>query len=148
MTRIRPLTLLACLIGAVLASGCAHQPFAGARAANHARGDGADSAGKSGAAALAAASPGLKEGIALYDDGDYNGAIKRLGAADIAAAPKAVQLEALKYAAFSYCVTSRQALCRQQFDKAFKLDAGFDLEPGEHGHPLWGPVFVKAKKSR
>jgi hypothetical protein len=45
-------------------------------------------------------------------------------------------------------VTSRQTLCRQQFDKALKLDPSFDLEPGEHGHPLWGPVFTKAKKGK
>ena len=132
----RLLTLLCCALGATLATGCANKPPA-------------DSAGRMAApAALAALSPGLKEGIALYDNGDYNGAIRRLGAADVASAPKAVQLEALKYAAFSYCVTARQTLCRQQFDKALKLDASFDLEPGEHGHPLWGPVFVKAKKSR
>jgi hypothetical protein len=26
-----------------------------------------------------------------------------------------------------------------------RLDPSFDLAPGEQGHPLWGPVFVKAK---
>jgi len=135
MTRYRAFALLACLLGAVLATGCANPMFAGGAPAN-------------GQAGAAAASPGLKEGIALYDNGDYNGAIKRLGGADVATGPKAVQLEALKYTAFSYCVTSRQSLCRQQFDKALKLDALFDLDPGEHGHPLWGPVFVRAKKSK
>ena len=136
-----PFALLACLIGAALATGCANKlPAAGAPAAGHARGD---SAGRSGAAAA-----GLKEGIALYNNGDYNSAIRRLGAADVAAGSKAIQLEALKYSAFSYCVTSRQSLCRLQFDKALKLDASFDLDPGEHGHPLWGPVFVRAKKNR
>ena len=131
MIRHRAFALLTCLLGAVLATGCANLPFAGGAAA-----------------ALAAASPGLKQGIALYDNGDYNGAIKRLGGADVAAGPKAIQLEALKYSAFSYCLTSRQSLCRQQFEKALKLDASFDLDAGEHGHPLWGPVFVKMKKSR
>jgi Flp pilus assembly protein TadD len=147
-----PLALLACLIGAVLATACATKPGgagaapgAAATAGSQARPDGAD---RSGVAAPAPSSTGLKEGIALYNNGDYNGAIKRLGAADVAAGPKTTQLEALKYTAFSYCVTSRQTLCRQQFEKALKLDASFDLEPGEHGHPLWGPVFVKAKKSK
>jgi hypothetical protein len=55
---------------------------------------------------------------------------------------------ALKYTAFSYCVTSRPAQCRQAFDKALKLDPAFELAPGEYGHPLWGPVFAKAKKER
>ena len=127
MTRHRAFALLAYLLGAALATGCAHPQLAGG---------------------AAAASPGLKKGIALYDNGDYNGAIKRLGAADVAAGPKAIRLEALKYTAFSYCLTSRQSLCRQQFEKALKLDASFDLDAGEHGHPLWGPVFVKMKKSR
>lgn len=91
----------------------------------------------------------LKEGIDLYNNGDFNGAIKRLGAAEIAAGgSKARQLDALKYQAFSYCVTSRKTLCGKQFEKALKLDPGFDLAPGEHGHPLWGPVFTRLKKAR
>jgi Flp pilus assembly protein TadD len=91
----------------------------------------------------------LNEGIALYDNGNYNGALKRLtGANEIWNAGKPVQIEALKYMAFSYCVTGRQALCRQQFEKALKLNPAFDLAPGEKGHPLWGPVFVQAKKSK
>ena len=143
--RFPSLALLACLIGACLATGCATKPGGAAPAFTHA---GADKPGGAGPAATPAPSPGLKEGIALYNNGDYNSAIRRLGAADVTAGPKATQLEALKYTAFSYCVTSRQTLCRQQFDKALKLDPAFDLEPGEHGHPLWGPVFVKAKKSK
>lgn len=90
----------------------------------------------------------LAEGIALYDKGDYNGAIKRLAIANVPTAPKATQLSALKYTAFSYCLMSRQVLCRQQFEKALKIDPTFDLEPGEKGHPLWGPVFMKAKKAK
>ncbi|MET0855907.1 MAG: TssQ family T6SS-associated lipoprotein [Telluria sp.] len=130
---------LACLLASLLA-GCANIPFGGA--------DKPAAIARSDASALAAAQSGLKEGIALYNNGEYNGAIKRLGMADVAGGSKATQLEALKYSAFSYCVTSRQPLCRQQFDKALKLDPSFDLELGEHGHPLWGPVFVKAKKSK
>jgi hypothetical protein len=90
----------------------------------------------------------LTEGIALYDKGDYNGAIKRFGQNDIAGGALSTRLAAFKYSAFSYCLTNRQSLCRQQFDKALKLDPAFDLAPGEYGHPLWGPVFLKAKKGR
>src|SRR5450830_1161638 len=101
------------------------------------------------APAAAATSPpsGPADGVALDNKGDYTGAIKRLGQADVATGPKAVQLAGLKYSAFSYCVTARQMLCRQQFDKALKIDPAFDLAAGEYGHPLWGPVFVKAKKA-
>jgi hypothetical protein len=88
----------------------------------------------------------LKEGLALYNNGDYPGAIKRLSAPEIAGGSKATQLSALKHLAFSYCVTNRQPLCRQQFEKAFKLDPAFDLATGEHGHPLWGPAFKRVKK--
>ena len=141
MTSFRYFALLTCLFGAALATGCANKPLGvgAAPATGHARAE---------AAAPAPSSSGLKEGIALYNNGDYNGAIRRLGLADVTGGPKTTQLEALKYTAFSYCLTSRQTLCRQQFDKALKLDASFDLEPGEHGHPLWGPVFVKARKSK
>lgn len=90
---------------------------------------------------------GLQEGIRLYNDGDYNGAIRRLSARDVNNGPLATRLTALKYMAFSYCVTSRPAPCRQAFDRALRLDPSFDLAPGEHGHPLWGPVFTKAKQA-
>ncbi len=89
----------------------------------------------------------LKDGIELYNKGAYNEAIKRLNSAEISSGPKANQVQAHKYMAFSYCLTSRQTLCRQQFEKAFKLDAGFDLQTGEHGHPLWTPMFERAKKA-
>jgi hypothetical protein len=92
-------------------------------------------------------SSGLREGIRLYNDGDFNGAIKRLSARDVNNGSLPTRLEALKYTAFSYCVTSRPGPCRQSFDKALRLDPDFDLAPGEHGHPLWGPVFTKAKQA-
>lgn len=99
------------------------------------------------AAVTASRDAGLREGIRMYDEGDFNGAIKRLSARDLSNGPPATRLAALKYTAFSYCVTSRPAQCRQSFDKALRLDPDFDLAPGEHGHPLWGPVFTQAKQA-
>jgi tetratricopeptide (TPR) repeat protein len=94
-----------------------------------------------------AAQTALNEGIKLYDEGNFNGAIKRLSKApEIWSADKVVQISALKYMAFSYCVTSRPTLCKRQFQKALKLDPAFDLAPGEKGHPRWSPVFDRAKK--
>jgi hypothetical protein len=90
----------------------------------------------------------LKEGIELYNKGAYNDAIKRLSVPEMANASKADRVQALKYTAFSYCLTSRQTLCRQQFEKAFKIDPNFNLQAGEHGHPLWTPMFEKAKKTK
>lgn len=94
-----------------------------------------------------APSSGLQEGMRLYNDGDYNGAIKRLSARDVNNGPLSTRLTALKYMAFSYCVTSRPGPCRQAFERALRLDPAFDLAPGEHGHPLWGPVFTRAKQA-
>ncbi|MDB5936260.1 MAG: hypothetical protein JWQ01_3604 [Massilia sp.] len=143
MKSIRSLSPLAFLLGAVVLAGCANMPLGGGQKSAPAPAVAATSA-----PVPAPVAPGLKEGIAMYNNGDYNDAIKRLGAADVTGGSKATQLEALKYTAFSYCVTSRQTLCRLQFEKALKLDPSFDLEAGEHGHPLWGPVFVKARKSK
>lgn len=89
----------------------------------------------------------LREGIRLYNEGDFNGAIRRLGSNDIrGSAPLRTRVAALKYTAFSYCVTSRPKQCEEAFAQAFKLDPGFALEAGEKGHPLWEPVFQRAKR--
>lgn len=89
----------------------------------------------------------LREGIRLYNEGDFNGAIKRLSSNDIRSnSPVRVRVAALKYQAFSYCVTSRPKQCEQAFEKALKIDPDFTLESGEQGHPLWGPAFDRAKR--
>lgn len=89
----------------------------------------------------------LNAGIDMYKAGNFNGAIKLLTTApELAKADTPLQLEAIKYTAFSYCVTNRITLCRLQFVKAFKLDKTFDLSPGEKGHPLWTPSFERARR--
>jgi hypothetical protein len=90
--------------------------------------------------------PRLTEGIAAYDSGDYNGAIRKLNIKELLdSASLDVQIEARKFLAFSYCVTRRATLCKQQFEAALKSKPSFDLKPAEAGHPSWGPVFKKAK---
>ena len=87
----------------------------------------------------------LREGIRLYNEGDFNGALRRLD--DVGSgSPLRTRVTALKYMAFSYCVTSRPKQCEQAFERALKLDPDFTLEPGEQGHPLWGPAFERAKR--
>jgi len=90
----------------------------------------------------------LREGIRLYNNGDFADAITRLNAPEIQSANTATRTSALKYTAFSYCVTQRPTQCRQAFDRALRLDADFALAPGEQGHPMWGPVFDKARAGR
>ena len=142
--------LLSLLTGAVLLSGCAavkevensiknvENPFKNV-----------ENPFKPEPAEDVAAKSALNAGIALYDQGDYAGAVKKLASSgEIWKADKDLQLKAMKHMAFSYCVTSQPGPCRHQFDRAFKLDPAFDLAPGEKGHPLWGPVFERAKKQK
>ena len=151
MSRAGMLALMALAL-----SGCAQfGPMFGGqeKARPHPRADGGKPRAQRAQANRPAAPPAkrddvaLREGIALYDKGDYDGAIRRLNGSDMNGASQRERLSALKYTAFSYCVTGRQALCRQTFERAFKLDASFDLGPGEHGHPQWGPVFAQAKQA-
>jgi len=94
----------------------------------------------------------LASGVALYDAGDFNGAIKRLISAkeiwDDSASRDALanKVTANKYVAFSYCVTNRRTQCRKHFVDALKLDPDFALEATEKTHPVWGPEFERAKK--
>ena len=87
----------------------------------------------------------LREGIALYNEGEFNAAIKRLNSSDLNSGSVRNRVAALKYTAFSYCVTNRPVPCRQAFERALRLDPTFDLAPGEQGHPQWGPVFARVK---
>jgi hypothetical protein len=101
-------------------------------------------------ASPAAPEPGrrkLAEGVDRYDAGDFGGAIRALNAPEIDGSDTATRVEAGKYLAFSYCVTNRRTLCRKTFDRVLAIDPGFALTPAEAGHPLWGPVFVQARKA-
>ena len=156
MNRFRQRRLLWSALGAGLLAGCAELAplFDRQPGRNHPRAETrAESRGESRPRAeTRAEAPGrdlvaLREGIRLYNEGDFNGAIKRLTSGDIrSTAPLRTRTTALKYTAFSYCVTSRPKQCQQAFEKALKIDPDFSLEPGEQGHPLWGPAFERAKK--
>jgi hypothetical protein len=98
-------------------------------------------------AAHAAAQSEFDSIVALYNNGDYHGEIKRFtGSSEMLKPYKDLELQGMKYTAFSYCLIGRLALCKQQFEKAFKLDPSFDLKDGEKGHPIWGKVFDRVKK--
>ncbi len=101
-------------------------------------------------ASLGGPTPGeveLEKGIARYEAGDYDEAIRLLQAAGIDEADEATRVAAHKYLAFSYCVTDRARLCRRNFDALLRIDGSFRLTPAEEGHPTWGPVFVQARKA-
>ncbi len=85
--------------------------------------------------------------LALYNNGDYYGAIKRgLAVEDDLKIYKDLELDTIKHTAFSYCLTKNVKLCRAQFEKALKLDPEFSLG-GDDGHPMWTPAFHQAKKA-
>jgi hypothetical protein len=90
----------------------------------------------------------LTAAIATYDRGDFAAAARLLtpmtndGSLD-----PAQLLRALKVLAFSQCSTNAVTACRQTFERALKADANFDLLPAEKGHPIWGPQFVRARRT-
>ena len=90
----------------------------------------------------------MLDAMKAYDDADYPKAIKSFQDALKETLTNADRVAAHKFIAFSYCLTNRMSLCRAEFEPIFKLDANFDLEPAEAGHPSWGPSFrtVKAKQ--
>jgi len=87
----------------------------------------------------------LVEGIRLYESGNFSAAIATLDTPALQAAPAGIGTEALKYSAFSYCVSERYAACRQAFDRLLAIEPDFALRASERAHPMWGPVFDQAK---
>ncbi|KAK53972.1 hypothetical protein L518_0012 [Bordetella bronchiseptica MBORD675] len=98
------------------------------------------------APATPAALQALAEVRTEYGAGHYGEVIRRVARSDeLAAAPKAVRIEAFKLQAFSYCVSNYTQLCEDAFVRILHLDSSFTLAPNEAGHPAWGPVFRAAQ---
>jgi len=90
----------------------------------------------------------LDRGVTSYEQGNYSVAMTRLqGVIDYPAATAPQKVEAYKLSAFIHCISGREKMCSESFKKALQLDPKFDLTPAEVGHPVWGPVFLTAKKS-
>jgi tetratricopeptide (TPR) repeat protein len=84
----------------------------------------------------------LAQGIKQYQDGEFDNAVKTLGASlEHGLLSKVDASRARKYLAFSHCVSNREAQCRAEFRKAFEINPEFALGPAEDGHPIWGPVY-------
>ena len=85
-------------------------------------------------------------GITYYEEGEYEAAEKNLKfALTLGLSDPEDNKKAHKFLAFLYCVSERQALCENEFKKAFEIDPGFTLSPAESGHPMWQPVYDKVK---
>jgi len=85
------------------------------------------------------------EGLDFYYKGNYLAAIEKFKSPELASAPPPSRVRTLKYLAFSYCVTNQLPACQQAFYDALRIDPQFKLSPSEAGHPIWGPVFLKAR---
>jgi len=84
----------------------------------------------------------LAQGVKQYEAGDFDAAVKSLnGSLEHGMLSKVDQSRARKYLAFSYCVSSKEQQCRDEFRKAFEINPEFALTPAEDGHPIWGPVY-------
>jgi len=84
----------------------------------------------------------LAAGVKQYEVGEYDNAVKSLGASlEHGMLSKAQQARARKYLAFSHCVSQREILCRDEFRKAFEIYPEFALTSAEDGHPIWGPIY-------
>lgn len=88
----------------------------------------------------------LNDGLKKYDGGNNDAAIKDfLLALDSGQLALADQLKARKHIAFIHCLSGREAICKEEFEKIIAIDVKFDLSPAEAGHPTWGPVFRLAR---
>jgi len=90
----------------------------------------------------------LSLGVKQYEDGSYADAARNLQSSLDQGLTSEEQVKAHKYLAFTWCVTSRERQCRDEFRKALDLNPGLELSPAEAGHPLWGPVFRSVKAAR
>ena len=91
--------------------------------------------------------PQLNDGIKSYEDGSYREAVGELQGALNAGLSDSEKVKAHKYLAFTYCISHRETLCREEFTKALTIDPNFELAPAEAGHPMWGTVFRSVKRT-
>ena len=85
------------------------------------------------------------EGLAKYDEGNFAESIRIFKEPSFERAWPELRLRALKYLAFSYCVSGNPASCKKAFVEILRIEPSFELASAERGHPLWGPVFQEAK---
>lgn len=97
---------------------------------------------------LVSGSAALTRAMSNYDEGDYGEAATHFRLALEQRLSAAEQVKARKHLAFAYCVAGKERLCSEEFRKLLEASPGFELDPAEAGHPIWGPVFrrVKVKK--
>jgi len=88
----------------------------------------------------------LADGMVKYDSGEYPAAQALYQSAlKEGLKSKEDQVRAMKYIAFTLCLTEKFGPCRAEFVKIYDVDPKFDLTPAEAGHPSWTRTFASAK---
>jgi hypothetical protein len=89
----------------------------------------------------------LLAGLRAYEDAQYPVAERQLQTALQAGlvSPRD-RAAAHKHLAFIFCTTGRVPACELQFRSARQADPAFVLGKSEAGHPLWGPVYLRAQQ--
>jgi hypothetical protein len=134
---------VAALLGAIGCAGCSSP---GRVHADSAAVDASANAAPVHKATTTNAETELRRGIRSYEDAEYAAAARQLRSAvgrGLRASEDKVM--AYKYLAFLACSSGRTTACHGEFRNALRVDPTFELAPAEAGHPIWGPVFRKAK---
>lgn len=85
------------------------------------------------------------DGLAKYDEGNFIESIRIFKDPSFERAWPELRQRALKYLAFSYCVSGYPVPCKKAFVEILRIEPNFELASAERGHPLWGPIFQEAK---
>ncbi len=97
------------------------------------------------ARASGAGAPALRQGVGLYQSGQYRQAEVRLKQAlKLGLSSAKDKALAHKHLAFIYCTSQRESQCASAFKAARLADPKFALSPAEAGHPMWAQVYRKA----
>lgn len=97
-------------------------------------------------AAALRADTALAAAVEFYHDAAYAQAEAALLSPPVWQGDVGTRVEALKYLAFTYCITDRPVQCRWSFVRALQLDPDFALLEAERGHPGWGPQFAAVQQ--
>ena len=98
---------------------------------------------------IAQSTEALAQVETAYQQGNYGDVIRRVATdSTLHDAPKDIRVQALKLQAFSLCMNEYEVMCQERFQEILALKPDFTLQESEEGHPLWGPVFERAKQSQ
>jgi len=89
----------------------------------------------------------LHIGLDQYHNGNYDRSIKELNLTLKLNPTDEEHILAHKHLAFIYCISGKERICYEEFKHVLEVNPKFELSPEESGHPIWGPVFRRAKQN-